>query len=402
MDPRSGGRPSQVRPRPASNGRPRRIKARPSEPSPARLGQHRRLERRRGLPLVAKLLLASSIVVLGAFIVWTGSGGVGPFLASIVRGFGGFVDTVGTAVGSPAPTDAPITSDAPAITAPEREYVNAKTVAVTVTVPKSIAGLPGYAVRLWVTLPDKDPAVVAEAPVGATSVLVIPAVPLAKGRNDMQASIIGPGGESERSAVASWVLDNVKPKVEVTSPKNGASVSKATATIKGKTQANSSVRLVNEINGATATVMAGKDGLWRSPIAIGQGANTITITITDPAGNVNTGTLTLRRGSGKLVASLTGTVYRFKASKLPKQVSFTVVVTDPGGRRLAGATALFSVTVPGLQPIVSGQIRTNGSGSATFTMTIPKGAMKGTGLAVVQVTAGPLGTVTDRQVLTVQ
>jgi hypothetical protein len=402
MDPRSGGRPSQVRPRPAPNGRPRRVKPRPSEPSPARLGQHRNLERRRGLPLVAKLLLGSSIIVLGAFIVWTGSGGVGPFLASIVRGFSGFVDTVGTAVGSPTPTDAPITSDAPVIAAPEREYVNAKTVAVTVTVPKSIAGLPGYRVRIWVTLPDQDPVVAAEAPVGATSVLVLPDVPLAKGRNDMQASIVGPGGESELSAVASWVFDNVKPKVEVTSPRNGAAVSKANATIKGKTQAGSTVRLVNEINGATSTVTADQDGLWGSPIAIGQGVNTITITITDPAGNANTGTLTLRRGSGKLVASLTGSAYRFKASKLPKRVSFTVVVTDPGGRRLSGAAALFSVTVPGLQPIVSGQIRTNASGSATFTMTIPKGAMKGSGLAVVQVTAGPLGTITDRQVLTVQ
>ena len=79
-----------------------------------------------------------------------------------------------------------------------------------------------------------------------------------------------------------------------------------------------------------------------------------------------------------------------------------MVVTDPGGRHLAGATALFSVTVPGLQPIVSGQIRTDASGSATFTMTIPKGAMKGSGLAVVQVTTGGLGSTSDRQVLTVQ
>jgi Glucodextranase, domain B len=402
MDLRSGGRPPQVRPRPAPDGRSRRVKPRPSEPSPTRLGQYRRLERRRGLPLVAKLLLGSSIVVLGALILWAGSGGVGPFLASIVRGFGGFVQTVGTAVSSPAPTEAPITSGAPVITTPQQAYVNATTVDVTVTVPKSIAGLPGYTVKLWLTLPDTDPAVVKQAPVGATSVLVIPAVALAKGRNDFQASIVGPGGESELSTVATWVYDNVKPKVQVTSPKNGASVSKAAATIKGTTQADSTVRLVDDINGATATTKAGTDGLWEASIAVGQGVNTITITITDPAGNANTGTLTLRRGSGKLTASLTGTAYRFKASKLPARVSFTVVVTDPGGHRLAGATALFSVTINGLQPIVSGQIRTNASGSATFTMTIPKGAMKGPGLAVVQVTAGGLGSTSDRQVLTVQ
>jgi hypothetical protein len=402
MDPRSDGRPPQVRPRPAPNGRQRRVKPRPSEPSPARLGQYRRLERRRGLPLVAKLLLGSSIVVLGGFIVWAGSGGVGPFVSSIVRGFGGLVQTVGTAVSSPAPTNAPITSDAPVIATPVRPYVNAATVDVSVTVPQGVAGLPGYTVRLWVTLPDADPAVLKEVPVGPTSVLVIREVPLTKGPNNMQASIVGPGGESKLSAVTTWVWDNVKPKVQVLSPKNNATVNKATAAIKGKTQAGSSVRLVDDINGATATVTAGKDGVWDSPIAIGEGLNTITITITDPAGNVNTGTLALRRGSGRLVASLTGSAYRFKASKLPRQVSFTVVVTDPGGHRLAGATALFTVSVPGLQSIVSGQIRTNSAGSATFTTAIPKGAMAGGGLATVLVTTSGAGTATDRQVLTVE
>ncbi len=237
---------------------------------------------------------------------------------------------------------------------------------------------------------------------GATSVLVMPGVALAKGRNDMQASILGPGGESELSAVATWVRDTVKPKVQVLSPKNNASVTKATVTIKGKTQAGSTVRLVDDINGATATTTADKDGLWDSRLSVGQGVNTIAITITDPAGNDNTGSLTLRRGSGKLVASLTGTAYRFKASRLPKRVSFTVVVTDPGGHRLAGATALFTVSVPGLQAIVSGQIRTNSSGSATFTTSIPKGAMPGSGLATVLVNAGAHGNTTDRQVLTVQ
>jgi hypothetical protein len=353
------------------------------------------------MPFVAKALLAASIVVMGGFIVWAGSGGVGPFLASVVSGFGGFVETVGTAVGSTAPTEAPITSDAPVITSPEQPYTNAETIDVTVRVPAAIAGETGYTVRLYVTLPDTDPKILAESPVGATSVLVIPGVTLVKGSNDLQASVLGPGGESELSPVVSWVFDNVKPKVAVTSPKSGASISKTSTTVKGKTQAGSKVRLANNVNGATATVAAGKDQLWEAKIAIGEGLNVITITITDPAGNVNTGTLKLRHGSGELRAVLTGSAYRFKASKLPKQVSFTVVVTDPGGSRLAGATALFTVSVPGLEPIVSGQIRTNGSGTATFTTNIPRGVMKGSGLATVLVTTDGLGTITDRQVLTV-
>jgi hypothetical protein len=366
------------------------------------MSQYRRLERRRNLPLVAKALLATSILALGGFIVWAGSGGVGPLLASVVHGFGGFVQSVGTAVGSTAPTEAPLVSGAPAISAPEQAYTNVDAVDITVTVPASITGKAGYTVRIWVTLPGTPRTKVAEAAVGATSVLVIPNVALAKSRNDLQASILGPGGESELSPVVSWVLDTVKPKVTVTSPKDGASVSKDTATVKGKTQADSTVRLANDVNGAITTVQAGTDGLWTASIAIGQGTNTIGITVTDPAGNENTGTLTLRRGSGELKVVLTGSAYRLKAKGLPKQLTFTATVTDPGGGRLAGATALFTVSVPGLEAIVSGEIRTDSSGVATFTTSIPKGAMPGSGLATVLITTGATTTATDRQVLTVE
>ncbi len=364
--------------------------------------RYRRIERRRGLPFAAKALLATSIVVMGGFIVWAGSGSVGPFLASVVRGFGGFVATVGSTVASQEPTEAPVVSDAPVLAVPEGLYSSAKTVDVTVTIPNSIVGESGYTVVLWVTLPDAAPVITAMAPVGATSVQVLQDVALAKGRNDMQASIRGPGGESKLSAVASWILDNVKPAVTILSPKNGQSISRSPTTIKGKTQARSTVRLTNDVNGATSTVDAGSDGLWDTGIAIGEGLNTITITITDLAGNVNTGTLELRRGSGKLRANLTGSTYRFKASSLPKQVTFTVVVTDPDGSRLEGATALFTVSVPGLEAIVSGEVWTDAAGQASFTTNIPNGALPGAGLATVLITTNDLGSVTDRQVLSVE
>lgn len=378
------------------------MKVRPVEPSPTRLSRYRRVERRRGLPFLAKALLATSVVVMGGFIVWAGSGSVGPFLASVVRGFGGLVETVGSTVASQEPTEAPVVSDAPVIAVPEDPYTNAKTVDITVTIPNSIAGESGYTLVLWVTLPDAAPVIIAQAPVGATSRQVLQDVALAKGRNDMQASISGPGGESDLSAVASWILDNVKPAVTILSPKNGQSISRSPTVIKGKTQARSTVRLTNDVNGATSTVEAGSDGLWETGIAIGEGLNTVTITVTDLAGNVNTGTLELRRGSGKLRANLTGSTYRFKASSLPKQVTFTVVVTDPDGSRLAGATALFTVSVPGLESIVSGEVQTDSAGSATFTTNIPRGALPGAGLATVLITTDDTGSVTDRQVLSVE
>ena len=77
-------------------------------------------------------------------------------------------------------------------------------------------------------------------------------------------------------------------------------------------------------------------------------------------------------------------------------------MTGPDGRRVAGASALFTVTIPGLEAIVSSELVTNRSGAATFTTSIPKGALPGSGLASVLVTTDDYGQTTDRQVLTVK
>jgi hypothetical protein len=401
MDSRHGDRPSQVRPRPPSSGRRAPIRTRPVTPSPTRIAGYRRIERRRGLPLPVKALLAVAVLALGGAILWVGSGKVGPVISNVVAGFGGFVSKVGSVAGSPTPTELPAIADSPSIDAPEEPYTNQDVIDVTVNVPSAVAGAAGYTVRLYVALPDEDPKLVAEAPVGATSVQVMADVRLAAGRNSMQASIMGPGGESELSEVATWILDQSKPKISVTAPKNNSQVKKATVTVKGKSQAGAEVRLQNAANGAIATTTAESDGLWQTVIAVADGGNAITVTATDPAGNENSTELNLRKGSGKLTAALSASAYRFRASRLPRQITLTVAVTSPDGRRADGATALFTVSVPGLEAIVSGEVRTNRNGVASFTTTIPSGAMPGSGLATVLVTTDGDGSVTDRQVLTI-
>ncbi len=377
------------------------MRTRPVTPSPTRLAGYRRIERRRGLPLAMKAFLAASILALGGAIVSVGSGAVGPFLSSVVAGFGGFVSQVGVVVSSPAVTAAPDVPDGPSIDAPPATYTNKDTIAVTVNVPTSVTGVEGYTVRIYVTLKDAEPVILTEEPVGETAVQVVTGLKLSPGRNDLQAAIVGPGGESERSEVAAWVLDTSKPKVTVIAPKNNTQVQKATVKVKGKSQAGAEIRLQNANNGAISTTVAGVDGLWETTIEVGNGGNAITVTATDPAGNRNTTTLNLRKGSGKLTAVLTASNYRFKASRLPRSITLKVVVTDPDGRRLSGATALFMVTVPGIEVIVSREIATNGDGVATFKTNIPSGATKGGGLATVHVTTDSDGTITDRQVLTI-
>jgi hypothetical protein len=400
MDPRRGGRPSQVRLRPPSDGRPVPKKVRPVAPSAARLARHRRIERRRGLPPGLNALLMVAILALGATIVWVGSGTVGPLVSGVVSGFGGFVTKISSSVGSQPPTAPPAISGAPAVLAPAEPYTNVERVDITVQVPSAVVGQSGYSVRLWDTVGDTPATIIQVAAVGPTAALLFPGVTLVSGRNDIQASIVGPSGESERSAVATWVLDQVAPKISISTPKDGSAVSAATVTIKGKTQATSAVVLRNDANGATASTAADQDGLFQLVVAVAAGVNAMSITATDPAGNATTITLTVRKGSGTLVVSLTGSVYRFSAAKLPRDATFTVVVTGPDGKPMAGATALFTVTVPGLQAIVSAEILTDDNGAATFSTQIPMGAMPGSGLASVLVTTPTAGSGTDRKVLT--
>jgi hypothetical protein len=346
--------------------------------------------------------LATGVVALGIGVLWVASGAFGPFVGSVLRGFGGLVETVGAAVGSAPPTQAPPTSDAPSIVPPTAPYVNDDAVDITVTVPPDVVGDPESTLRLYVAVGDADPELIVEQPVGPTSVQLVPGVALSKGRNAFQASIVGPGGESERSAIATWVLDTSKPKLTIISPEDGSSTNKDTVTIKGKTQAGSSIRIKNDENGATATAKANKDGLFEARIRIASGLNAIEITTVDPAGNPNDTSITIRKGSGKTTAKLTASTYQFRTKGLPRQVTFTVQVTDPDGGPVADATALFTVSVPGLEAIVSSEIKTNGNGTARFTTSIPKGAMAGSGLATVLVDTGEFGKVTDRQVLTVR
>ena len=407
MEPRRGGRPSQVSPRQPSTGRPTPKRVRPVAPSAARLSRHRNIERRRGLPPGVQIALGAAIVLVGVIIVFAGVSKVGPILAAAVRGLGGLASAVIAPSESATPLPSGAVSDAPVILAPDQPYTNSTAIQITLKVPGSVAGQTGYTCRLWVTLPNAEAVIATEVPIGATTQLKIPDIALTEGGNSFQASIVGPGGESVLSAPVTWILDTTKPAVKITSPANGTSFSKDSVLVKGKTQANSDVRISNGTNGATVATTADTTGVFSGSVAIAAGSNEITVGVTDPAGNTNSAGVTVARGTGELRVILTGTTYRFKVTSLPKNVTFTVVVTGPDGRRLGGAMALFTVTLPGLEPIVSTPLLTDSSGAATFTTTIPAPSLPGTGtgsgLAVVLITL-PDGvtTASARQVLTVQ
>lgn len=397
---RPGRRPSQVRPRPPVGSRPRPVRARPAAPSTTRLSAHKSIERGPGAPILLRLLLVVGVVALVGGVVWVGSGGVGIVAAGINGAVDGLVTKLSTTP-SPTPSPTEAVSDAPAITKPDQPYTNEDIIDITVTVPTSLAGKPDHSVRLWLAPEEEQPQVVAEGSIGPTPTVILPDVPLVKGKNPFFATIVGPSNESEPSPVVTWIQDKTKPPIQITSPKDKAVVNGDVVTITGKTQGGSAIAARNEATGRTVTGAAKNDGTFSLKVPIVAGTNGITLTVTDVAANAASKVVTVRKGSGKLTVSLTADKYRFRATRLPADVQFTVTVVDPDGRPLADVSALFTITIPGLEPIVSPELTTAGDGTAVFQTRIARGATPGNGLASVLVQTDEYGKRTDRQVLTI-
>jgi hypothetical protein len=320
----------------------------------------------------------------------------------MVKGFGSMVAGLTHLGASPTPSASGTPSDAPVIDPPDETIVNVASVDLTVHVPSAVVGQSGYKCRLYVAVGNAARAKVTEAPVGGTSTMVFSSVALAKGQNSFTATVVGPAGESSASQPVVITLDVSKPKIAISSPKNGASVTGTTITVKGATQAASDVRIQNDANGATANTTADDVGNFSMRIAIAPGPNNLTITVTDPAGNSSTATIAVSKGSGQLRATLTSSAYQFTAKKLPSTITLTAVVIGADGKPAPGATALFTISVPGLPAVVSSPITTDGTGTATFSTTIPKGAMAGSGVADVLITMPNGKQTTAKAALTVK
>jgi len=399
MTTRRSGRSYQVRPRPPSTGRPAPIKPRPRTPVTSRLSTPKRVARRRGLPLAIRLILGATVVLLGAVALTAAGGGLGR-LAGIVGGsVDTFIDDL-TATPSPSPTEA-IVSDSPLIAGPAdgEPYTNVPNVDLVLTIPSDVVGADDTFVRVYVALPEQPPAPITQIPVGASNQLIVP-VTLTEGGNNFTATLLGPGGESEPSPLATWILDTVPPEIALASPANGATVNRQAVDLVGSTQPRSTLVARNEANSGSTTGIAGADGSFSMALPLQPGTNGISITATDPAGNSSTTVISVLRGSGVLSAALTSSTFRISIGSLPAAVELAVLVTDPDGRPLEGAAVTFTLSIPGIQVVTSDAV-TAGDGRAVFRTTVPPGATPGSGLGTVLVTTPEFGTTSDRTVINV-
>ena len=318
----------------------------------------------------------------------TASGGIGTMVGALSTSLNGFFDRI---VSTPVPSaTALVATDAPVVATPSEPYTNQATVDLVVTVPSVAVGNTAARLRVYLTLEGQEPSPIAEVPIGNTIRMIVP-VSLTPGRNDFHATIAESGVESEPSPIVTFILDTDPPKIVLTSPKDGGTVNRSTAVLVGTTQPRTSLFAQNSTNGQSFSGVAGSDGAFTLNLLLEPGANAITITGRDPAGNTGELAVSLVRGNGKLTATLTSSAYRIATTSLPVSIQLSVLITDPDGQPVSGASVTFTLTVPGIPPVAKDAV-TSADGRATFSTTLPKGVTTGNGIATVFVTTTDYGT----------
>ncbi|HYL39743.1 MAG TPA: Ig-like domain-containing protein, partial [Candidatus Binatus sp.] len=328
----------------------------------------------------ARALLTLSVAILGVAVYLTASGGIGPLVASLGNSFGSAFSRL-IATPNPSPT-AIVPTDAPIIAAPAQPYTNQATATLQINVPTAVVGTTAT-VRVYVALQGLAMTPIAEAPVGSTTQVDV-LVNLTKGQNAFTATILQNGVESAHGPAVTIVLDQTAPKITISSPADGASITDTTVTIIGTTKASAALLVQNAANGASVSGAAGADGSFSLTLAVVQGANAITVRATDQAGNQGTATVNVTQGSSQMTARLSVLPAYISISK-DTSLQLRVVVTDSTGAPLVGAGATFTLQIPGLQPI-SSTLTTDSSGRAVFTTPLVGTMKPGNGLATVLVT----------------
>jgi hypothetical protein len=394
--PSRSGRVSHVRPRQPS-GQGRREPLRVPAPDSHRLRRERGLdERRTRMPLPSRLLLAVAVVALAGVVLLTAGGTVGSLVKALGTSLGGLLDGL-TATPTPS-ASVIVVADSPVIASPREPYTNTAEADLVVTIPRDAAGDRDALVRVYLALEGVAPSPITEVPVGATTRLVVP-VTLTVGRNDFSATLVRSGVESESSPIVTYILDQEPPAVVLTSPRDGATINDDTVTLEGRTQPRSDLVVRNEANGTSITGEADSDGSFELVLPLAAGPNGIRLTATDPAGNQGELIVNVLRGSGKLTAVLSASAYRISVGSLPTSLQVNVLVTDPNGAPLEGADVTFTITVPGIPPIVKETV-TAGDGRASFSTTLGAGVETGGGLLTVTVTTQRYGSTTDQRSMT--
>ena len=401
MTTRRGARPTHVRPRPPSSGRPAPVKARPRAPAPGRLAtpppdrarprhaarrpdragaRHRRPRRRRPVRRGGRARDASP----------------GPS----ARRSAGFVDDVtATARAEPVRRGG---QRRPVARVARRAVHQPPQVDLVVTVPAAIVGDTTHRIRVYLALKDQTPS-------PSWRCRSADRQDRRPGRADQgHQRLLGHdrrrGGESEPSPVVRYVLDNAKPKVTITSPKDNAHRQRQERRAsRARPRAARRSSPATTTNGASIAGTAEADGTFalEHPDRDRREPRSRSTRPTRPATSATTDAdrpARLRQADGRRSSA---SAYQISRKALPEAIRLTATVTDPDGQPLEGARRDVHAQHPG-HP--DGHRRTGRPverRARRSQTTIPKGATVGQGSATVLVSSDELGSTQDFTVITI-
>jgi len=333
------------------------------------------------------IVIVAAICMLGLLTLTVGTG----LAAGFIGGIGSAFNNAVSHLTSHAPATVPpsgVTLDTPRLDTPDAGgYTNQATVVLQGTVPGDTVGKLGYTVRVYLLGKNGDRAVVANVVVGGTTRFGTPALTLKEGSNSFVTTLVASGTEGQPSPMVTYILKTSPPKIVVSSPASGAKVSTSTLNVTGTVDAGATITIRNQqaMGGAVSNQVVGTDGKFKLTVPVVAGPNTIDLSATDLAGNSASKSLTVNRDYGQLAAHVSVSPSRFAASS-QTTIKITLRATSLNGGPLANAKATFTVSIEGLAPIVSPELTTDATGTATWQVTI-SGASIGSGNASVLLTS---------------
>ena len=394
-------RAAHVRPRPPDSDRLDRDRPkRTFAPTQDLLRRHRRVKTGPALPAPIALALVCGGLALGLLTITVGAGMMTGLVGQIAGAFNGAV----TKLSSQGPATAPpsgVALDTPVLDVPSGGgYTNQVSIPIVGSVPAVTVGKTGYTVNVYLIDKSGVRSEVARVTVGATTRFATAPVNLNEGQNTFVATLAGPSTEGHESPAVTYILDTKPPKITVTSPGAGATVSAASIEVSGTSDAGATITVRSEMapGGALNRAVVGADGKFRVTVPVVAGPNTIDLTSTDQAGNATNTSLSVKRDYGQLAAHLAVTPSKF-ASSAQVTLKLTIHATSFSGNPLANARASFAVQIQGLGPIVSPDLTTDATGTAVWEVSVSKAA-PGIGQATVTVTTDAGDQVTANAAIT--
>lgn len=172
------------------------------------------------------------------------------------------------------------------------------------------------------------------------------AVPLSEGDNEIRISLVGDGGEGEKSAPITMVRDSTPPDIRVTQPESDTTAYGATETLRGRTEAGASIEVVEVGTNRPVEAAISGDGQFRATLHLDMGNNEFVLRSEDPAGNKSATRLAVTRSMSLGSINLSVSVDEVALADLPVTVRATALVRDELGRAADGAAVTFSLSPP--------------------------------------------------------